>query len=92
MKSFRLKLQIADMGGMGLTNEGVAIIHVSDINNHAPQFSPTSVSLRQHCLDISKYFKYMTENNFDTLILIFSSVFCVVPVVQYDSSGEQEGL
>uniref|UniRef100_A0A8C2WCI4 Cadherin 15, type 1, M-cadherin (myotubule) n=1 Tax=Cyclopterus lumpus TaxID=8103 RepID=A0A8C2WCI4_CYCLU len=40
VKSFRLKLQIADMGGMGLTSEGVAIIHISDINNHAPQFSP----------------------------------------------------
>ncbi|XP_028295295.1 cadherin-15 [Gouania willdenowi] len=37
---FRLKLQVADMGGMGLTSEGEAIIHVSDINNHAPQFSP----------------------------------------------------
>lgn len=47
MKSFRLKLQVADMGGMGLTSEGVAIIHVSDINNHAPQFSPASVSLSQ---------------------------------------------
>lgn len=46
MKEFRLKLQVADMGGMGLTSEGVAIIHVSDINNHAPQFSPDSVSLR----------------------------------------------
>lgn len=44
VKSFRLKLQVADMGGMGLTSEGVAIIHVSDINNHAPQFSPASVS------------------------------------------------
>uniref|UniRef100_A0A8C2WF31 Cadherin 15, type 1, M-cadherin (myotubule) n=1 Tax=Cyclopterus lumpus TaxID=8103 RepID=A0A8C2WF31_CYCLU len=30
---------IADMGGMGLTSEGVAIIHISDINNHAPQFT-----------------------------------------------------
>ncbi|XP_030270623.1 cadherin-15 [Sparus aurata] len=45
VKSFRLKLQIADMGGMGLTSEGVAIIHVSDINNHAPQFSPASYSM-----------------------------------------------
>ncbi|KAM3625481.1 uncharacterized protein V6R79_012699 [Siganus canaliculatus] len=45
VKSFRLKLQIADMGGMGLTSEGVAIIHVSDINNHAPQFSPESYSM-----------------------------------------------
>lgn len=47
MKEFRLKLQVADMGGMGLTSEGVATIHVSDINNHAPQFSPDSVSLRK---------------------------------------------
>ncbi|KAI3377574.1 hypothetical protein L3Q82_008740, partial [Scortum barcoo] len=45
VKSFRLKLQVADMGGMGLTREGVAIIHVSDINNHAPQFSPDSYSM-----------------------------------------------
>ena len=45
VKSFRLKLQVADMGGMGLTSEGVAVIHVADINNHAPQFSPASVSL-----------------------------------------------
>lgn len=45
VKSFRLRLQIADMGGMGLTSEGVAIIHVSDINNNVPQFSPASVSL-----------------------------------------------
>ncbi|XP_056267890.1 cadherin-15 isoform X2 [Pseudoliparis swirei] len=43
--SFRLKLQIADMGGMGLTGESVAIIHVSDINNHAPQFSPAVYSM-----------------------------------------------
>ncbi|KAM9366964.1 cadherin-15 [Symphorus nematophorus] len=45
VKGFRLKLQIADMGGMGLTSEGVAIIHVSDINNHAPKFSPDSYSM-----------------------------------------------
>lgn len=45
VKGFRLRLQIADMGGMGLTSEGVAIIHVSDINNNIPQFSPASVSL-----------------------------------------------
>ncbi|CAL8246986.1 unnamed protein product [Lota lota] len=41
VKSFRLKLQVGDMSGMGLTNESVAIIHVTDINNHAPQFSPS---------------------------------------------------
>lgn len=45
VKSFRLKLQVADMGGMGLTSEGVAVIHVSDINNHAPQFSLASYSV-----------------------------------------------
>lgn len=45
VKSFRLRLQIADMGGMGLTSEGVAIIHVSDINNNVPQFSPASYSM-----------------------------------------------
>ncbi|KAE8297197.1 Cadherin-15 Cadherin-14 Muscle cadherin [Larimichthys crocea] len=45
VKGFRLKLQIADMGGMGLTSEGVAIIHISDINNHAPQFSPDSYNM-----------------------------------------------
>ncbi|XP_060892563.1 cadherin-15 [Labrus mixtus] len=45
VKSFQLKLQIADMGGMGLTSEGVAIIHVTDINNHVPQFSPANYIL-----------------------------------------------
>ncbi|XP_029316952.1 cadherin-15 isoform X2 [Cottoperca gobio] len=45
VKSFRLKLQVGDMGGMGLTSEAVAFIHVSDINNHAPQFSPASYSM-----------------------------------------------
>ncbi|XP_030581988.1 cadherin-15 [Archocentrus centrarchus] len=45
VKGFRLKLQVADMGGMGLTSEGVAFVHVSDINNHAPQFSPASYSM-----------------------------------------------
>ncbi|TKS70253.1 Cadherin-15 Cadherin-14 [Collichthys lucidus] len=45
VKGFRLKLQIADMGGMGLTSEGVAVIHISDINNHAPQFSPDSYNM-----------------------------------------------
>ncbi|XP_041642707.1 cadherin-15 [Cheilinus undulatus] len=46
VKSFKLKLQIADMGGMGLTSEGVAIIHVVDINNHVPQFHPDSYSMK----------------------------------------------
>lgn len=46
------------MGGMGLTGEGVAIIHVSDINNHAPQFSPASVSPRQQYMrEIFNYLK-----------------------------------
>ncbi|XP_062238122.1 cadherin-15 [Platichthys flesus] len=45
VKKFRLRVQVADMGGMGLTGEGVAVIHVSDINNHAPQFSPVSYSM-----------------------------------------------
>lgn len=31
------------MSGMGLTGESVAVIHVSDINNHAPQFNPVQV-------------------------------------------------
>ncbi|XP_061743503.1 cadherin-15 isoform X2 [Nerophis ophidion] len=43
--SFKLKLQVADMGGMGLSTEGVAIIQVSDINNYAPQFSPNSYKM-----------------------------------------------
>ncbi|XP_061526112.1 cadherin-15 [Phycodurus eques] len=46
VKTFRLMLQVADMGGMGLTSEGVAIIHVSDINNHVPQFNPSSYSMK----------------------------------------------
>lgn len=33
------------MGGMGLTSDGLAVINVSDINNHAPQFNPDTVSL-----------------------------------------------
>uniref|UniRef100_A0A8D3DKT7 Cadherin 15, type 1, M-cadherin (myotubule) n=1 Tax=Scophthalmus maximus TaxID=52904 RepID=A0A8D3DKT7_SCOMX len=45
VKSFRLKLQVADMGGMGLTREGLAIINISDINNHAPLFSPALYSM-----------------------------------------------
>ncbi|KAM9408657.1 cadherin-15 isoform 2-T2 [Pholidichthys leucotaenia] len=45
VKGFRLKLQVADMGGMGLTSEGVAIIHVSDINNHVPEFTPATYSM-----------------------------------------------
>lgn len=45
VKSFKLKLQVADMSGMGLTGESVAVIHVSDINNHAPQFNPVQYNM-----------------------------------------------
>ncbi|KAM3877057.1 cadherin-15 [Diretmus argenteus] len=45
VKGFRLRLQVADMAGMGLTSEGVAVIHVSDINNHAPQFNSNMYSM-----------------------------------------------
>ncbi|XP_056135015.1 cadherin-15 [Lampris incognitus] len=45
VKSFKLRLRVADMSGMGLTTEGVAIIHVTDINNHAPQFDPRMYSM-----------------------------------------------
>uniref|UniRef100_A0A8C2DL54 Cadherin-15-like n=1 Tax=Cyprinus carpio TaxID=7962 RepID=A0A8C2DL54_CYPCA len=43
VQSFKLTLQVADMSGMGLTSTGRAIIHISDINNHAPKFHPTMV-------------------------------------------------
>lgn len=43
VQSFRLTLQVADMSGMGLTSTGRAIIHISDINNHAPEFQPAVV-------------------------------------------------
>uniref|UniRef100_A0A8C1RNE9 Cadherin 15, type 1, M-cadherin (myotubule) n=1 Tax=Cyprinus carpio TaxID=7962 RepID=A0A8C1RNE9_CYPCA len=42
VQSFKLTLQVADMSGMGLTSTGHAIIHISDINNHAPKFHPTT--------------------------------------------------
>ncbi|XP_076011733.1 cadherin-15 [Genypterus blacodes] len=45
VQSFKLKVQVADMGGMGLASQGVAIIHISDINNHAPQFDPSMYSM-----------------------------------------------
>lgn len=66
VKEFRLKLQVADMGGMGLTSEGEATIHVSDINNHAPQFSPDSVSLRslRKILSVSLQFVIMIGDFF----------------------------
>lgn len=44
VQSFRLTLQVADMSGMGLTSTGRAILHITDINNHAPQFNPNTVS------------------------------------------------
>uniref|UniRef100_A0A147AY32 Cadherin-15 n=1 Tax=Fundulus heteroclitus TaxID=8078 RepID=A0A147AY32_FUNHE len=46
VKEFKLKLRVADMGGDGLTGDAVAIISVSDINNHAPQFHPASYSIK----------------------------------------------
>ncbi|XP_052417263.1 cadherin-15 [Carassius gibelio] len=45
VQSFRLTLQVADMSGMGLTSTGRAIIHISDINNHAPKFHPTMYNM-----------------------------------------------
>jgi hypothetical protein len=45
VKGFRLKLQVADMSGMGLTSLANAVIHVTDINNNPPRFSPDQVSL-----------------------------------------------
>ncbi|XP_061078356.1 cadherin-15-like [Conger conger] len=39
VKAFRLTLQVADMSGEGLSDVSSAVIHVSDINNNAPQFS-----------------------------------------------------
>ncbi|XP_066512621.1 cadherin-15-like [Hoplias malabaricus] len=41
VQSFRLTLQVADMSGQGLTSSGRATIHITDINNHAPQIQPT---------------------------------------------------
>ncbi|XP_053472841.1 cadherin-15 [Ictalurus furcatus] len=43
--SFHLTLQVADMSGMGLTSTGRAIIHITDINNHAPQFNPNTYTM-----------------------------------------------
>ena len=97
VKSFRLKVQVADMGGMGLTGEGVAVIHVSDINNHAPQFSPVSVRLTQPYKKFSVLNDIMLtsficyEIRCFTVISLLRPVFCV-HAVQYDSGGEQAGL
>ncbi|XP_035250989.1 cadherin-15-like [Anguilla anguilla] len=38
VKAFKLTLQVADMSGEGLSDVASALIHVSDINNNAPQF------------------------------------------------------
>ncbi|KAL1007153.1 hypothetical protein UPYG_G00082740 [Umbra pygmaea] len=40
VKGFRLKVQVADMSGIGLMSEANAVIHVTDINNNPPRFSP----------------------------------------------------
>lgn len=78
------------MGGMGLTSEGVAIIHVSDINNHAPQFSPASVSFRQQHLG---YILFSLKHFSPTACATCEPFnLCVARAVQNDSSGEQEGL
>uniref|UniRef100_A0A4W4GXV2 Cadherin 15, type 1, M-cadherin (myotubule) n=1 Tax=Electrophorus electricus TaxID=8005 RepID=A0A4W4GXV2_ELEEL len=45
VQSFLLTLQVADMSGLGLTSRGKAIIHIRDINNHAPQFHPDTYSM-----------------------------------------------
>lgn len=79
------------MGGMGLTSEGVAIIHVSDINNNAPQFSPASVSLRQQYEGYFVLFKTLMTIIITALNLLIC-LLCMVRAVQHDSSGEQEGL
>lgn len=64
------------MGGMGLTNESVAIIHVTDINNHAPQFSPATVSLIQ--LYIRDIFNRYLEKTSVKLLDIESFGLCFV--------------
>uniref|UniRef100_A0A8C8C9N1 Cadherin domain-containing protein n=1 Tax=Oncorhynchus tshawytscha TaxID=74940 RepID=A0A8C8C9N1_ONCTS len=45
VKGFRLKLQVADMSGMGLTSLANAVIHVTDINNNPPRFSPDQYTM-----------------------------------------------
>ncbi|KAI1889917.1 hypothetical protein AGOR_G00167850 [Albula goreensis] len=45
VEGFSLTLQVADMSGMGLSNVGHAIIHIIDINNHVPRFSPVTYSM-----------------------------------------------
>lgn len=65
VQSFRLTLQVADMSGMGLTSTGRAIIHISDINNHAPKFHPTMV-----CYNKKKLLKTCTVCDVH-LIIVF---------------------
>lgn len=69
------------MSGQGLTSEGVALIHVSDINNHAPQFSPASVS--PSCIG------HILTMIISGLLIHF---LCLVIAVQFQSSGKQEEL
>ncbi|XP_076852636.1 cadherin-15 [Brachyhypopomus gauderio] len=45
VQSFRLTLQVADMSGQGLTSTGRAVIHIRDINNHAPEFRPSTYNM-----------------------------------------------
>ncbi|XP_036440313.1 cadherin-15 [Colossoma macropomum] len=45
VQSFQLTLQVADMSGLGLTSTGRATIYITDINNHAPQFQPTTYNM-----------------------------------------------
>ncbi|XP_061101049.1 cadherin-15 [Conger conger] len=45
VEGFRLTLQVADMAGEGLSDLGSVLIHVTDINNHVPRFSPASYSV-----------------------------------------------
>lgn len=88
VKSFRLKLQVADMGGMGLTSEAVAIIHVSDINNHAPRFTQPEVSTQCD----SCHLKIKILLVFSWVLNRLIGVLCVVRVAPYESAGEPEGL
>lgn len=80
VKGFKLKLQVADMGGMGLTSDGLAVINVSDINNHAPQFNPDTVSLSNRLM--------WTQ----TVAWILTYYKLCVTSVQRGCCGEQEGL
>ncbi|KAL4613569.1 cadherin-15 isoform X2 [Arapaima gigas] len=46
VKAFRLTVMVADMSGEGLSDTAHAIIHVTDINNHPPRFSPEQYLMR----------------------------------------------